>query len=135
MKRYEELVKAAIELLQDDDTFVDLCEQLTREKGFLDEELFSIEWDLNDLFYGVSLTDFLEKVDFSKFDLSDRYFYWDNQTGWICTTDQDKAEKYREEYDEEELFDNVKECYWKLCLDSELQKIFEELEEIENEEN
>ena len=62
IRTYKELMQEAIDTINsNDDLFVAICEELDSWNGFLDDERLYDMYELNDLFYGISLTDFLDK--------------------------------------------------------------------------
>ena len=129
MSKYSELKQMALDILKEDDIIFEKCvDEVIRWDGtFADYEVFSMD-ELDEMFYGCSLTDFLNKVDKDSFNLSDDYWTYDNQ-GNIISLD-DKAEYYRDNVDEGELLDKLLDEYYHLdihFIDSELDDILNDI--------
>lgn len=131
MKRYEELIARALEILEDDEIFTEAIQELNSWNGFLDdEEVFDMD-SLDDLFCGCKVSEFAEKIG-RHFDFADNYFRF---TIWgIESTDETPAEHYRDLYDNGEILDNLREYNGRInieWIDSELAEILDELDEIQ----
>lgn len=119
--KYEELVKKAIEMLkEDEDLFVSMVDELDSWNGFADGYRVYNMYELDDLFCDCKVSDFLSKIG-SHFDLSDDYFA---DTIWGLESTDDKYTYYLDNTTEEEVFDNILECYTHLYFDD---KDFEDL--------
>ena len=132
MTKYEELKNKALEMIEeDDDLFVDMVFGLDSWNGFADGfRAFPMD-ELDDLFCGVSLIDFLRMIDKDDFNLNDEYFI---DTIWGLQSTDDIAGHYHDNVDEEELIDGIIEYSNHLWFDDD---DFEELinEIIEEQEN
>lgn len=75
MRKYEELVKDAMAMLEDNaDLFVDMVNELDSWDGFADGFRCYGMYELDDLFCDCKVSEFLEKVDVDNFNLADEYF-------------------------------------------------------------
>lgn len=95
--------QALEELKNNDDLFVDMVNELDSWNGYADGFRAYDMSELDDLFYGCKLSEFLEKIT-SDFDLRDNYFV---DTIYGLESCDDIAEHYRNNVDEEELLDNI----------------------------
>lgn len=95
--------QALEELKNNDDLFVDMVNELDSWNGYADGFRAYDMSELDDLFYGCKLSEFLEKIT-SDFDLRDNYFV---DTIYGLESCDDIAEHYRDNVDEEELLDNI----------------------------
>jgi hypothetical protein len=103
-KTYQQLINEALEILKtDDDIFCEMVNELDSWNGYADGFRCYYMEDLNDLFYGVSLTDFLDKLG-REFNHNDNFFV-DTIYG-IESTDS-MADYYRDNVDEGELLDEI----------------------------
>ena len=105
MMNYDELIKAAIAMLEDDaDLFCELVDELDSYMGLADGFRVFGMYELNDLYYGRPATDLLNDIDGNHFNLSDEYFV---DTIYGLRSTDDKYTEYRDNIDEGELQDNV----------------------------
>lgn len=95
--------QALEELKNNDDLFVDMVNELDSWNGYADGFRAYDMSELDELFYGCKLSEFLEKIT-SDFDLRDNYFV---DTIYGLESCDDIAEHYRDNVDEEELLDNI----------------------------
>lgn len=104
MKNYEFLMNAALETLKtNDDIFVSCVDDLDSWNGYADGFRAYDMCELDDLHYGMKLSEFLEKIT-SDFDIRDNYFYYSIYGLESC---DDKTALYRDNVDEGELLDNL----------------------------
>lgn len=104
MKNYDELVKAAIEMLENDgDLFVDMVNELDSYMGYADGYRCYSMYELDDLFYDCKVSEFLDKLA-DDFCHTDEYFC---DTIWGISSTNDIEEYYRKNTTSEEVFDNV----------------------------
>lgn len=104
MKKYEVLVKKAIEELKNnDELFVDMVNELDNWNGYADGFRAYSMCELDDLHHGMSLSDFLTRIT-EDFNINDDYFYY--SIYGLESTD-DIVELYRDNVSEEELFDEL----------------------------
>ena len=130
-KYYSELVKKALELLQDDEIFVEAVDELDSWNGFADGyRVFSMD-ELDELYYDCKATKLLNDICWGEFDLRDNYFA-DTIYGLVSL--DDKAAYYRDHTTPEEVFDELKENYYHLSLNSDLEEIFDELDNYSEDE-
>ena len=123
---------SALELLADDEIFVEAITALDNWNGYADGWRAFAMWELDDLFHDVKLTDFLSKInDYKGFNLADEYFVdsWDG----LFTVD-DIAVWYNDNTDAEEVLDNLIECYDDIAEDinGELSEVVSLLASIDN---
>ena len=95
--------QALEELKNNDDLFVDMVNELDSWNGYADGFRAYDMSELDELFCGCKLSEFLEKIT-SDFDLRDNYFV---DTIYGIESCDDIAEHYRDNVDEEELLDNI----------------------------
>lgn len=101
---YAELVKKAIEMIEnDDDLFVELVNELDSWNGYADEYRCYGMYDLDDLLYGKKPTEILDLV-CDDFNVRDEYFYWDL---WGLHSTDYIIDVYKDNTTAEEVFDNV----------------------------
>lgn len=109
MTKYDELIKQALEMLDDDELFVKCVDECNYWDGtYQDDEVFGMD-ELDEMFYGISLHDFLNQVDFHNFDLTKDFWMYD-RCGNVITVDS-KIDVYRDITDNGELLDNLIEKY------------------------
>ena len=113
MKKYDELVKEAIEMLNnDDDLFCDCVRELDSWNGFADGfRCYGMD-ELNDLFYGVTVGDFLDKLA-GDFNHNDNYFYDSIYGISSCNSEVDL---YRDNTSSKDIFDALLSNYNHLNL-------------------
>lgn len=103
-KSYDDLVKEAIEMIEDDDElYCELVEELDNWNGYADGFRCYEMCELDDYFCDCKVSEFLEKIT-DDFRLQDDYFYFSIYGLESC---DDKAELYRDNTTAEEVFDNV----------------------------
>lgn len=113
MTRYEDMINKALEMLKDnDDLFVDCVNELDSWNGYADGFRGYPMWEIDDLFCGVKIGDFLDKLT-SDFNHNDEYFI---DTVYGLDSCDDLAEHYRNEVDEGELLDNLIDNYSNIDL-------------------
>jgi hypothetical protein len=104
---YDELEDKAREILEDnDELFNDVCEDLDAWDGFLDDDRLYPMCELEELYSGMNLIEFLELIDGNDFDVNDEYFYHDIY-GLHSTDDRD----YKAVKSVEEVLDALKDNY------------------------
>lgn len=104
--KFDELVKKAIELLdQDDELFCEMVDGLDAWDGFADGYKCTEMSELNDYYYGVSATDLIKDLT-EDFNINDDYFYF---TIYGLESTDDKVGLYRDNTSPEEVFDNLKQ--------------------------
>ena len=103
MKLEELKAKALEELKNNDELFADMVEELDAWNGYADGFRCYPMWELDDLFYGCKLSDFLEKIT-SDFNLHDEYMV---DTIYGLSSTDDRAQVYRDNVWEDELLDNI----------------------------
>lgn len=134
VESFEELEAKAIEIIDnDDDIFVECVDELDSYNGFADGWRAYDMAELDDLFCGCSLSEFLEKIT-SDFDIRDNYFC---DTIWGIESCDDKAEYYRDHTTAEEILENFYNEYQfghVTAYDSELEEILDKMQEAEQRE-
>ena len=125
MKTYSELIEAAKQaLIDNDDLFTDMIDELDSWNGFADGFRAYDMGELDDLHYGMKLSEFLEKVT-PDFDLRDDYFYY--SVYGLESTDS-KVDLYRENVDEGELLDNILDNFDNIYFsDSDFEELIESI--------
>ena len=127
-KRYEELYNRAVEMLDDyDDLFVDMVNELDSYNGFADGYRCYDMGELDDLFCGCSIGDFLDKIT-EDFNHRDNYIvdtiYGLESTDYV-------EDVYRDNTNSEEvldaLLDEIGGCFNPYFSDSEFEEIIKEL--------
>ena len=104
MKKYEELMKQALQMLQDDgELFVDMVNELDSWNGYADGFRAWPMEELDELFYGVTVSDFLQKLA-PGFNLNDAYMI---DTIYGLDSTDNVEELYRCNVDAGELLDNI----------------------------
>lgn len=107
-KNYELLMEQALdEVKSNDELLVAMVNELDGWDGYADGFRGFPMYELNDLFYGISLTDFLDKLG-RHFDHTDEYFI---DTIYGIESTNDLAGVYRDNVDEGELLDKFIEEY------------------------
>ena len=103
-KNYDELItKALEELKENNDLFVDMVNEVDAWNGFADGFRAYPMYEIDELFCGVSIGDFLDKLS-SSFDHTDEYFV---DTIYGLTSTNDIIDHYRDNVDEGELLDEI----------------------------
>lgn len=133
MKTYSELIEAAKQaLIDNDDLFTDMIDELDNWNGFADGFRAYDMGELDDLHCGMKLSEFLEKVT-SDFDLRDDYFYY--SVYGLESTDS-KVALYRENVDEGELLDNILDNFDNIYFsDSDFEELIESIKSYSTLEN
>jgi len=124
----EDVRQELIDKLSDnEDLFIEICEELDNWNGFLSDDRCYCMEDLDDLCSGMTISEFLDKLSDS-FRKGDDYFYF--SIYGIDSTD-DKYTKYRDVYTEEEVVDELLDNYNHLYLsDDELKELCEEWDQL-----
>ena len=104
---YSELMDAALDMLQDDDLYIDMVNELDSWNGYADDFRCYYMEELDDLFYGLKPTELLEKIT-SDFSVYDDYFYC---SIWGIESTNDPAAVYRDHTDAGEVLDNIIDNY------------------------
>lgn len=131
MKRYEELINKALELLADDDTFVEAVNELDSWDGFADGYRAYDMSELDELTYGMTVSKFLEQLT-GDFNINDNYFYWSIYGLESC---DDIADLYRRNTDAGEVLDNLIENYTNVYFwNKELEEVVTEIAEYDEDE-
>lgn len=104
MKKYEELMKQALQMLQDDgELFVDMVNELDGWNGYADGFRAWPMEELDDIFCGVTVSEFLQKLA-PGFNLNDAYMV---DTIYGLDSTDNVEDLYRNNVDEGELLDNI----------------------------
>ena len=123
-----ELIEKALEILENDnEIYVNCVDELDRWDGFADGFKCYPMSELDDLYYGCKVSQFLEEVDVNNFDLSDTYVVF---TIYGLQSTNDIYEVYESNTYSGEILDNLIENYNHLNLtwiDSELDDIVSQL--------
>ena len=126
----EQLINEAIEILKDyDNVFCECVEELDAWNGYADRFRCYYMSELDDIFYGCKLTEFLEKIARECFDFKDEFFI---DTIYGLQSTDDKTEVYRDNVDTGELLDNLIENYCHLDINWIDKALDELLEMIDN---
>lgn len=130
--RKDELMNKALEMLEnDDELFVGMVNELDSWNGFADGFRCYPMDELDDLFYGCSLTEFLDKLT-GDFNIRDNYFvdtiYGLESTDYVEDVYRDNV---RESYLLEEIIDESDHIY---INDSDFEEIIEQIKELDEEE-
>lgn len=132
MKKYDELVKEAIEMLKnDDELLIDCVNELDSWNGYADSFRCWDMSELDDFYCDCKATKVLEDLT-SDFNINDDYFYF---SIYGLESTNDIADLYRSNIYEEELFDSLLENYYHLNIyDSDFAELLEEIDCYEEEE-
>ena len=128
---YGDLREKAIDMLKDsDDLFVVMVNELDSYNGFADGFRAYPMYEIDDLFYGVKIGDFLDKLA-SNFNHTDEYFY---DTIYGLESTDSIVDLYRDNVDIDDLLDTLIEDYPHIsfeCYDggSELEEMVTALDE------
>lgn len=124
-KNYDELVKSAIEMLENDgELFVDMVNELDSYMGYADGYRCYSMYELDDLFYDCKVSDFLDKLA-DDFDHTDEYFC---DTIWGISSTNDIEDYYRDNTTSEEVFDGVINYYNHIYFnDRDFEELIEEI--------
>ena len=105
---YKDLVERAIQMLdEDDELFINMVDELDNYMGFADGYRAYDMGELDELCYGMSATDLIEKLT-KDFNIGDNWFYF---SMWGLESTDDKVDLYRSHTDSGEVFDNIKENF------------------------
>ena len=132
MTRYDEMMDKAVEMLKEnDDLFCEMVNELDSWNGFADGfRAFPMD-ELDELFGGMKLTDFLDIIT-TDFNPRENYFI---ETIWGLESTDWLADHYRSNVDEEELLENIIENRSNLWIsDNEFEELLDEIEEAGDEE-
>ena len=129
---YKELIEKAIEELENnDDLFCEMVDELDSWNGYADGFRCYEMYELDELHYGMKLSEFLSKIT-KDFDLQDNYFYY--SIYGLESTDN-KAQLYRDNVDTGCLLDDIMENKSHLYFsDSDFESLLDEIEEAREEE-
>lgn len=131
MKRYEELINKALELLADDDIFVDAVNELDSWNGFADGFRAYDMGELDELTNGMTVSQFLEQLT-GDFNINDNYFFWSIYGIESC---DDIADLYRSHTDAGEVLDNLVDNYTNVYFwNKELEEVVTEIAEYDEDE-
>lgn len=132
MTRYDEMMDKAVEMLKEnDELFCDMVNELDSWDGFADGFRAYPMWELDELFGGMKLTDFLNIIT-TDFNPRENYFI---DTIWGLESTDWLADHYRSNVDEEELLENIIENRSHLWIsDNEFEELLDEIEEAGDEE-
>ena len=100
-ERKDYVYNAALEALEDDDTFVNACNALDSYDGFMNDARCYPMGELDELLGEMKPSEVLSKVT-QEFDINDDYFYF--SIYGLESTD-DMADVYRDEHTNEEVLD------------------------------
>lgn len=132
MKFAELMEKAVNELKTNDDLFCEMVDELDSWNGYADGFRAYDMSELDELHYGMKLTDFLARLT-KDFDLRDNYFYY---SIWGLESTDDKTALYRDNADCGEVLDNIIEYRSHLYIsDSDFEELLDEIETARAEEN
>lgn len=119
----DELKSIAVEMVEEDeDLFAELVEELDSWNGFADGYRAYYMDELNEFYCGRSATDLLDDMteDFNK---KDEFFFF---SIWGLESTDDKVELYHDHTTEEEVVDNVIDCFGSLWIsNAEFEEIVE----------
>ena len=107
-----ELVNEAIEMLKnDDELLINVCNELARYDGRLNE-LFQM-YELDEMYWNCKATDLINDLT-EEFNINDEYFYWDDNHD-LYSTDY-ATDFYLAQMDYGEILDNaldiIRELQW-----------------------
>ena len=107
MSKYETLINKAIETLKDnDELFISCIDELDSWNGYADGfRCFPMD-EINDLFCGMKIGDFLDLL--GDFNHRDNFFY---ESIYGIESCDSKVQLYRDNVDEGELLDNLIDRY------------------------
>lgn len=129
--KYEDLVKKAIEMLNNnDDLFVEMVNELDNWNGFADCFRCYDMCELDDLLSGKTPTEILSDI-CEDFNINDNYFYYDI---WGLHSADYIEVVYRDNTSSEEVFDNVLENLCNIYIsDSDFEDLMNEIDNFEEE--
>lgn len=128
---FEGLEARAQEILAEDDyTFADIIEELDSWNGFADGNRVESMYDLDELYGGMKLSDFLNILT-SDFNTGADYFV---HTIWGLESVDDREEYYRENFDVSDVYEAALDNFSRISFnDSDLEEILEKIDEIRGE--
>ena len=105
-REYKAMVQWAIdELENEDELFVEMVDEMDGWDGYANGfKCYPME-ELDELSYGMKLSEFLNKID-KDFKLSDNWFYYSD---WGIESTDDRVGLYRDNVNEGELLDRILE--------------------------
>ena len=126
---YEKYRKLLEQMLESDNELFDKCvEEGLRWDGYYHydfSEVYSMD-ELDDICYGMSFSDFLDKIQGNHFSTDDGYFIWNDEGIQSLTDDEAKHEYYTSQTDISDLATYLIENYSHL----DLQRIDKTLDDI-----
>lgn len=126
MKFAELMEKAVNELKTNDDLFCEMVEELDNWNGYADGFRAYDMSELDELHYGIKLSDFLARLT-KDFNLQDDYFYY---SIWGLESTDDKTALYRDNTDPGEVLDNILEYRNHLYIsDSDFEDLLDKIED------
>ena len=135
MKKYDELINEAIlELETNDELFIDCVNELDSWDGYADGFRGYPMSELDELFCGCKLSEFLEKIG-RDFDFRDEYFL---DTIYGIESTDDLAGHYRDNVDTGDLLDNIinkYECGHIYIYDNDFESLLDDIIEARDTEN
>lgn len=125
---YGDKVQEIIDLFENnDEIFIELVEELDNWNGFADGFRAYEMCELDELFSGCTVSQFLDKLG-RDFNHNDDYFV-DTIYG-LESFNGSKADHYHDNVSAGELFDNVSEQFSNIYIPDEVKALFDELEEL-----
>lgn len=132
MKFAELIQKAVNELETNDELFCRMVDELDSWNGYADGFKAYNMYELDELHYGIKLSDFLARLT-NDFDFRDDYFYY---SIYGLESTNDKVALYRDNTDCGEVLDNIIEYRNHLYIDDvEFNDLLDEIEKARAEEN
>ena len=102
-KTLEELREEALDILKNDgDIFCEMVDEMDSWDGYADGFRCYDMYEIDDLFYGMKVSEFLSKL--GDFNHRDNYFYC---SIYGIESTNDKTQLYRDNVDEEDLLDRI----------------------------
>lgn len=129
MNTRAEIIEMITQLLEDDEIFVNAIDELDAWNGYADGFRAYPMDELDELFYDIKLTDFLNMIT-KRFDPNDDYFV---DTIYGLDSTSNKADVYRDNVEIDELIDNLIGNYSNINLvwiDNDLNDLIEQYIEI-----
>lgn len=135
MENLNTLKNKAMRMIDSDNVlFVNLCEALDSDYGFLGEDRLYEMDELDEMNFGMRLSEFIRDVDADEFSFSDSY--WRYGTDGICSTRKSKYTYYTSLCSVDEIFEKVYENAYDLDLerfDNEFASLMDEIVNWEDE--
>ena len=130
MTNYSELINKALEMLKEDgELFCSLVDELDSWGGKADCFRCWPMWELDDFYSGVPASKLINDMRGNEFDLSDEWFYFDE---YGLNSTNDREELYRDNIDEGEVLDEVRENRAHIYIDNgEFSELLDEIEEAQ----